>query len=82
MARYYFHLRNRVERLLDPEGREIADPGAIASIVLREARELMAADVLKGVVDLDARLEVEDADGNVVHSLRFTDAVQIVGPFD
>lgn len=76
MALYYFHLRNHVDVLLDPEGREL-DDRRIARSALAEAREIIAADVRSGSVDLDQLIEVQNSAGTVVHSISFEDAVQI-----
>lgn len=78
MARCYFHLRNGDERLLDPEGQQIGDPGQIAGIALKEARSIISQDALRGEIDLDQRLEVEDESGKLVYSLPFADAVRII----
>ena len=79
MALYYFHLRNHADVLLDPEGREL-DDGRIAKSALAEAREIIAADVLSGNVDLDQIIEVQNSHGAVVHSISFEDAVTINRP--
>jgi hypothetical protein len=76
MALYYFHLRNHVDVLLDPEGREL-DDRRIARSALAEAREIIAADVRSGSVDLDQLIEVQNSAGTVVHSISFEDAVKI-----
>lgn len=77
MPLYYFHLRDGAGRLLDPLGRQVDDPADLAAIALTEARALMAQDVLKGALDLDQRLEIEDAGGTVIHRLSFAKAVNI-----
>lgn len=77
VARYFFHLRDGSERLLDPQGVAIDDPGRIAEVALKEARTLILQEALQGAINLDQRLEVEDAKGSLVHSLRFSDAVHI-----
>jgi hypothetical protein len=79
MALYYFHLRNHGDVLLDPEGRELED-GGIARSALAEAREIIAADVRSGSVDLDQVIEVQNSTGAVVHSISFEDAVKINHP--
>ena len=79
MALYYFHLRDGVERLLDPLGQEIADPETIPAIALAEARALIAADAQAGQIDLNQRIEVVDEGGELVHRIEFTDAVSIIG---
>ena len=79
MALYYFHLRNHADVLLDPEGREL-DDRRIAKSALAEAREIIAADVRSGNVDLDQIIEVQNSHGAVVHSISFEDAVTINRP--
>jgi len=79
MARYFFHLRDGVERLLDPQGQAIDDPHSIAAIAMKEARALIAQEALNGRIDLGQRLEIEDDNGAIVHTLRFADAIRIVG---
>jgi hypothetical protein len=79
LPQYFFHLRDHVERLLDPQGRSIDDPAAIEATALSEARALIAQDALGGSIDLRQRLEVEDESGAVVHVLRFSDAVEVLG---
>jgi hypothetical protein len=76
MAIYYFHLRDGIDVLLDPEGRKL-DDGAIPAAAITEARAIIAADAVAGHILLDQRIEVQDADGNIVHRLRFEDAVRI-----
>ncbi|MBS0295611.1 MAG: hypothetical protein JSR45_04810 [Proteobacteria bacterium] len=79
MARYYFHLLDGPGRLLDPEGKWVEDPAQIPAIALKEARFLIAQDVLRGEVDMDQRLEVEDESHAVVHVVAFKDAVRLIG---
>ena len=76
MGRYYFHLRDGADVLLDPDGRELAE-GAITAAALAEARAMIAADVLEGHVRLDQQIEVLDSEGAVVHRLPFEDAVTV-----
>ena len=74
----FFHFHDGVERLNDPEGAELTPPQARAR-ALKEARALIAHDVLNGIVDLGHRIEVEEADGTLFQTLRFRDAVEIRG---
>jgi hypothetical protein len=79
MARYYFHLVDGTDILLDPEGIEIAD-GAIAQKALRHARSMIASDVLNGEINLCYAIEVKDEPGNLVHRLPFGEAVRVREP--
>lgn len=76
MARYYFHLRDGEDVLLDPDGREL-DEGAIIAAALAEARAMIAADVLQGHIRLDQQIDVLDAAGAVIHQLPFEDAIVV-----
>ena len=77
MPRYFLHLRDGVDELLDPEGLDIARE-AVAGVALSQARDCMAGDVKDGRLDLSLRIDVHDESGEPVHSLSFADALQIV----
>ena len=77
MARYFLHLRDGSDETLDPEGHELPEE-AIAPTALAAARDCMAGDVKKGRLDLRYRIDVEDEEGRIVHSLPFADAVTIL----
>jgi hypothetical protein len=74
MARYYFHLCDGADVLLDSDGREL-DDDSVAEAALAEARAIIAADVLDGHVHLDQQIEVRDSQGKIVHSLAFENAI-------
>jgi hypothetical protein len=77
MTTYYFHLRNGVDVLLDPEGRQL-DSANVATAALTEARSIMSADCHSGEVDLNQNIDVEDAAGKLIHRVSFADAVSII----
>lgn len=80
MAKYFFHLIDEKEILLDAEGREL-EPEKVPSAALQEAREIISADARSGCIDLNQRIEVKDSSGDVVHGIDFEDAVEIIrGP--
>ena len=76
MPLYYFHLRDGEDLLLDPEGSELADFEAVRARALLSARSLMSADILEGRLQLDLRIDVEDAGGRVTYRLPFRDAIE------
>jgi hypothetical protein len=78
MAKYFFHLRDGVDQLLDPEGREFDDLDALREAVLRDARDCICGDVQTGIIDLRYRIDVEDGEGNLVYSLPFEHAFSII----
>ena len=80
MSIYFFHLRDGVDLILDEEGRDCAGQDAIVQMALRDARSIMCEDVMKGRIDLDRHIDVEDTEGKVVHRLDFKNAIEITMP--
>ena len=78
MALFFFHLRDGVDRLLDPDGRDLPDIQAVEQSSLREARGLISHEALCGQINMAQAIEVEDDAGVVVHRLDFHEAVTIV----
>ena len=78
MARYFMHLRDGTEQILDPEGLEFPTIEALRKAVLVSARDLMTGDVREGVIDLRFRIDVEDEAGEIIYSLPFKNAVNII----
>lgn len=82
MPAYFLHLRSGADVLLDREGLEIADPAQLREVAVREARALIAQEVLDGLVDLAQAIEVEDEAGRTVLRLPFAEAVEFEPPRD
>jgi hypothetical protein len=59
MPRYFLHLRDSIDEVLDPEGVEMP-PEAVAGAALVAARECIAEDVKTGLLDLHYRIDVHD----------------------
>ncbi|HEX8400394.1 MAG TPA: hypothetical protein VF628_01680 [Allosphingosinicella sp.] len=78
MALFYFHLRDGTDILLDPEGRPLACLADVQKAALMEARSIISDDARTGRIMLDQRIDVEDEFRDLVHSLPFADAVEIV----
>ena len=78
MTRYYLHLRDSVDELLDPDGQEFADLEALKSAVMVSARDLITGDVRNGIIDFRYRIDAEDGTGESVYSLPFKHAVSII----
>ena len=72
------HLRNGSDQLLDAEGSEFEDLAALRGSVMANARGLMAGDVRDGLLDLRFRIDAEDESGEIVYSLPFAQAVNVV----
>jgi len=78
LPRYHFHLRDRTGFTEDVLGRDLADLPAARERAIREARAIICDDVRNGCIDLSGRIEVADGAGEVVLTLRFTEAVEQV----
>jgi hypothetical protein len=78
MPRYYFHLRDDVEELLDPDGIELPTLGAVRLAAMAAARDTLSHDLRQGRMDLRYRIDVEDGKGSIIYSLPFTDAFDVV----
>jgi hypothetical protein len=79
MTRFYLHLRDRSEEVLDPEGLELVDLDAVKRAVLAGARDMIANEIkTEGLIDLRYRIDAENEAGEVVHSLPFKGAVHII----
>lgn len=80
MARYYFHLHDGIDVVLDEEGRELSDLAAAIVAALSDARSIISHDALEGRINLDQWLDIETAGGEVIHRLPFVDAVEVIRP--
>jgi hypothetical protein len=77
MPRFFMHLRDGTDELLDNEGIETTIE-AVPTAALKAARDCIAGDVLSGRIELRYWIDVHDEQDAVVHTLSFADAVVIV----
>ena len=78
MARYFLHLRDTVDELIDNEGQELPDLEAVRSKVMTAARDILVGDLRNGLIDLRYRIDAETAGGEIVYTLAFKHAFSIV----
>lgn len=78
MAKYFMHLRNGTDEVLDPEGAELSDIDAVRKNVMTAARDVLVGDLRNGVVDLRYRIDAENEGGEIVYTLAFKHAFSIV----
>lgn len=78
MTRYFLHLRDGSDEVLDPDGIEFKDMDTLRLAVMKNARDTIAGDVQNGLVDLRYRIDAENEAGQVVYSLPFKHAVNII----
>ena len=73
MPRYYFHLRDRADRLTDEEGIALPDAEAAWYQAVRNARELVKADLHLGCPYEHKLVEIVDEEGDPVDTLPLQD---------
>jgi hypothetical protein len=79
MARYYFHFRNESEFIEDEIGYILIDRAAARVKGIASLRSILAEDVLGGVLGTSASIEIENEDHELVLTISFHEALQIVG---
>jgi hypothetical protein len=77
VSRFYFHVCNGSGFTEDGEGRELPDLEAARAVALAGARDIMAAEMLRGEIDLGSFIEVEDEEHRLLFILTFDEAVSI-----
>jgi hypothetical protein len=78
MPRYFLHLRDGTDELLDPDGKDYSDLPALHAAVMANARDCIAGDVRIGIIDLRYRIDAEDADRKIVYTLHFEHAFSLI----
>lgn len=77
MPRFFFHVCNGTGFVQDEEGQELPDVDAARLVAIRSARDIMASDVQRGMLDLSSFIEIEDGDRRLVQTLSFAEAVDL-----
>lgn len=77
--KYFFHLCNDEETVLDIEGRKFENLDEVRRATLDAARDIMSSELRDGQLKLNQRIDVVDERNRVAYSLKFTDAVKITG---
>lgn len=78
MIRYYMHLRNGIDELLDSEGVELVDLDAVRHNAMVAVRDILSSDLRTGVMDLRYRIDAETESGVIVYTLPFKQAFSII----
>jgi hypothetical protein len=77
--KYFFHLCNDEETVLDVEGRKFENLDEVRRAALEAARDIICSEVRDGHLKLNQRIDVVDERNFVAYSLKFADAVRITG---
>jgi hypothetical protein len=80
MPSYYFVHVDAIGEAEDDEGCELPDLGAAVAMAVSAARDIMAADVRAGRLDLDQRIDIRDGQGRTMAVLAFAHALDIALP--
>jgi hypothetical protein len=79
MPRYYLHLRDGTDELIDEEGCDYPDMETLRKKVLMSARDVMGNELKSGgVVDLRCRIDAENESGEIIYTLPFKHALNII----
>jgi hypothetical protein len=79
MPRYYFHIFDG-EDVIDEEGMDLPDDAAARLVAVNSVRDLAAAQVMRGELDVEQFMSVTDVSGALIHTVDFSDAIQLSGP--
>jgi hypothetical protein len=77
VPQYFMHVSNGHGFVEDEEGRDLADDQAARGEAIAAARDMMAADVLGGHLDLGSFIEVEDGAHKLLFTITFADAIKL-----
>lgn len=79
--RYFFDFHDPRGSVLDQEGRECEDLSRARTNAVESARAIIAEGARTGFIDLTPRIEVRSATGEIVLTVRFSEAVlRVVEP--
>lgn len=77
MAKFFFHLRDHRDQVLDPESADCADANVVGTKAPAAARDCISQDATAGAIDMRYRIDVEDTSNRAIHPVEFEDAVTI-----
>lgn len=78
MPRFYLHLRFGPDFVEDDEGYDLADVEAARAEAVAGVRSIISDEVRTGRINLAACIDIADASGSVLTTLRFRDAVTLL----
>jgi hypothetical protein len=80
MPRFYLHICDGAGFAEDEEGLELPDEAAARKAAIAGARDIMAADVKRGELDLASFVEVEDDNHGWLFTISFGEALALRKP--
>lgn len=76
MPIFFFHLFDDMVSM-DEEGKDLPSLEAAHEVAVSNVRDMACAEVLKGSLHLDHRIDVTDRSGEVIDTVCFADVVQV-----
>jgi hypothetical protein len=76
MPQFFFHIVNDID-VPDSEGQDLDNLAAANLKAIDYARDLAAAAVRQGRLDLRHRIEIKGEDGDILHTVTFGDAIEV-----
>ena len=80
MPLYYLHISDGAGFVEDEEGQQLADDEAARAQAIAAARDIMAAELREGALDLGTFIEVENEKREWLFTITFAEAVTIREP--
>ena len=77
-VRYFFHLRDDTDEILDPEGSEMGGIEEARAMALLAARDTLSHEMKAGRLNVRYRIDVEDERGRIVHTLPLGNAFEFI----
>lgn len=77
MPHFYFHLSNQIGYVPDEEGEDASDLDAAKMRAIENIRSILAGEIAEGRLDMNGSIEIAGADGAVIATVRFAEAVEL-----
>jgi len=77
MPHFYLHVHNSSGAAEDDEGAELPDLDAARARAVEGIRSILSEEVLDGRLDLRGRVDIADAEGRVLASVAYAEAVDL-----
>ena len=77
MLRFYFHVYNGAGVTRDEEGLELPDLAAARKEALNGICSILSEEVRYGSLDLRGKIEIATADGELLSTVGFEEAIEI-----
>lgn len=77
MAHFYFHQRGGLREFPDEDGQDLASLDEARASAVAGIRSILSDEVRRGALPLGERIDIEDAAGHALASVRFIEAVEV-----